>query len=469
MSDLDQIGAAADAPGFHPDGTGGADDQASSRAWTRPGDVAAITALLIALLITLFAHRLTERHVERAWIYATAAALILLSRGLRLRRPITALHTGLAAIGLVVAVAADAAHFGLLGFVATMLVGFALVLPTSSRPTPTLLPTIIPLVESTPDDPLAPFVLHSRKTYFVNGQGSAALGYRTRFGIAVVGGDPVGHTADFALLVSDFHRFCRTWGWRVAVLGAGEDCRELWALRGPGQPGLRSVAFGRDVVLDVQTFDLQGRKFRNLRQAVNRSHNAGVTTSVLAESAIDGALRTELLEVAEAADRGDNRRGFSMILDRLLTGEIPGLWVVIARDAGGRVVRFQRYGTADAGREVSLDVPCRRPDAPNGTDERMTLDMLAWARDRDATHLSLSFAAFPELFDDRARTRVGQILYRLAHIGDGLLEFESLYTFLQKFHALGRRRYVMFGLRAFLPSVAAMLTLEFERHRPAKD
>lgn len=432
------------------------------------GDVAAVGVLLIALLVPLLAQRLTDRHVDRAWIYATVAALILLSRGLRLRRRITAWHTALAAVGLMIAVAADAAHFGLLGFVSTVLVGFTLVLPTSSRPTPALLPTIIPLVQSTPDDPLAPFVLHSRKSYFVNGQGTAAIGYRTRFGIAVVGGDPVGHTVDFAALIDEFHRFCRTQGWRVGVLGAGEDCREHWALRGPGRPGLRSVAFGRDVVLDVQTFALQGRQFRNLRQAVNRSHNAGVTTVVLAESAIDDALRLELLDVARAADRGDNRRGFSMILDRLLTGELPGLWVVIARDSGGRVVGFQRYGTADAGREVSLDVPCRRPDAPNGTDERMTLDMLAWARERDAVHLSLSFAAFPELFDEQARTRVGQVLYRLAHLGDGLLEFESLYAFLRKFHALGRRRFVMFQLRAFFPSVAAMLTLEFARHRPPR-
>ena len=436
-----------------------------ARGWVQAGDLAAAGVLVLALVVTLSAHRLTERHVERAWVYASVAALILLARGFRLRRPITARHAGWAAVGLLIAVAADAEHFRTLGFVATVLAGFALVLPIPSRPDPSQLPSIIPLVDQTPDDPLAPFVLHSGKSYFVNAAATAAVGYRTRFGIAVVGGDPVGQVDDFPGLVDEFTRFSRRNGWRVAVLGAGERARELWSVR---RSGLRSVAFGRDVVLDVQDFQLQGRKFRNLRQAVNRTHNSGVTTEIVAESDIGDPLKQELLDVAQAADRGDQRRGFSMILDRLLTGEIPGLWLVVGRDRSGRVVGFQRYGSADAGREVSLDVPCRRPDAPNGIDERMTVDMVNWAKERGARHLSLSFAAFPELFDDEKRGPIRQTLYQLVHLGDGLIELESLYTFLRKFHVLGQRRFVMFQLRAFLPSVAAMLTLEFGRHQ-AKD
>src|SRR6195952_3477483 len=329
MSDLEQVQPVADGPDMT---TGGEQPVSTSRAWGRAGDVSAVVVLSIALLITVLARRTTDPHVERAWVYAIAAALILLSRGLRLRRPITAQHVGWAAIGLVVAIAADYEHLRGLGIIATVLVGFALVLPNGSQPSPALLPTMIPLVDETPDDPLAPFVLHSRKTYFINERGTAAIGYRTRFGIAVVGGDPVGHRLDFPLLIDEFQRFCRSNGWRVAVLGAGEGCRELWADRSPGRPGLRSVAFGRDVVLDVQEFSMDGRKFRNLRQAVNRSHNAGVTTRIIAESGIDEPLRADLRAVAESADREASRRGFSMILDRLLTGEIPGLWLVIASD-----------------------------------------------------------------------------------------------------------------------------------------
>ena len=431
----------------------------------RFGNLAAIVMLSVAVAVAVLAPRLTGHHGEPLWATGAAVALVLLGRGLHLNRRITARHAALGAIGLVLAIAADVAALPLVGAVATAVVGCALVLPTGSRPDPALVPTIVPLVDRTPDDPLAPFVLHSQKSYYVNELGTAAVGYRTRFGIAVVGGDPVGYPADFALLIDEFTSFCHRHGWRVAVLGAGERCRELWVASDGSRPGLRSVAFGSDVVLDVQTFSLEGRRFRNLRQAVNRTHNAGVSTQVIAESDIDQSLRATLLSVADSADRGDNRRGFSMILDRLLTGELPGLWLVIARDSTGQVVGFQRYATANQGREVSLDVPCRRPDAPNGIDERMSVDMLLWAKQRGAHHVSLSFAAFPELFDDPARGPVRQLLYRLVHLSDGLLEMESLYVFLRKFNGLGQHRFVLFQLRAFLPSIAAMLLLEFVPQR----
>ena len=63
-------------------------------------------------------------------------------------------------------------------------------------------------------------------------------------------------------------------GWRTTVLGAGEELTDLWRAR-----GMRGLCIGREVVLDVATFSMKGREFRNVRQAVSRATNAGVTTS----------------------------------------------------------------------------------------------------------------------------------------------------------------------------------------------
>ena len=50
---------------------------------------------------------------------------------------------------------------------------------------------------------------------------------------------------------------------------------------------LRTVPIGRDVVIDVAAFDMVGRKFRNLRQAVQRTHNFGITTEMVDEQGLD--------------------------------------------------------------------------------------------------------------------------------------------------------------------------------------
>ena len=226
------------------------------------------------------------------------------------------------------------------------------------------------------------------------------------------------------------------------------------------------MPIGRDVVIDVATFEMAGRKYRNLRQAVQRTQNVGVTTEVVAEQDLDDRRLAELTEVLLASPSGAHtERGFSMCLDGALEGRYPGVLLIIARDKNGRVQGFHRYATAGHGGEVSLDVPWRRRGAPNGIDERLSVDMIRWARDHGATRLSLAFAAFPEIFNDKNRGRVASLIYTAIHLGDALIALESLYRYLRKFHALGDRRYVILSLMQVLPLLVVLLSLEFMPRR----
>jgi lysylphosphatidylglycerol synthetase-like protein (DUF2156 family) len=86
-----------------------------------------------------------------------------------------------------------------------------------------------------------------------------------------------------------------------------------------------------------------------------------------------------------------------------------------------------------------------------------------------AQRLSLAFAAFPEIFDEKQRSRTQTVVYQLIHLLDPLIALESLYRYLRKFQALGDRRYVLVNLTPLLPLVYVLLTLEFmprRRHLP---
>jgi lysylphosphatidylglycerol synthetase-like protein (DUF2156 family) len=130
---------------------------------------------------------------------------------------------------------------------------------------------------------------------------------------------------------------------------------------------------------------------------------------------------------------------------------------------------FHRYAVAGGGSDVSLDVPWRRPGAPNGLDERLSVDMIRAVQGAGAQRLSLAFAAFPEIFDEKQRSRTQTVVYQLIHLLDPLIALESLYRYLRKFQALGDRRYVLVNLTPLLPLVYVLLTLEFmprRRHLP---
>ncbi len=82
-----------------------------------------------------------------------------------------------------------------------------------------------------------------------------------------------------------------------------------------------------------------------------------------------------------------------MMLGDTLSGRCPGVWLIYARDRAGRLQAFQRYVAAGGGAELSLDLPWRRLSAPNGIDERLTVDMIGWARSHGGERVSLALCA----------------------------------------------------------------------------
>ncbi|OHT87706.1 bifunctional lysylphosphatidylglycerol flippase/synthetase MprF [Mycobacteroides saopaulense] len=433
--------------------------------------VSAATVLFVAgWLVLLVAHSGYPKQPdlgEILWPLTMLLCVGFIARGIFLGRPVTYGHAAWAGVAVLVAFGMHVLQFEGAGDTLVVAAGLILMWPTSAPAQPQALAEIGALVGKTSDDPLAVFAMHSLRSYYFNADRTAAIAYRTRAGFAVVGGDPIGDESRFPALIRDFAAMCRSHGWRIAILGCSERRLPLWSdSRVVGHP-LRAVAVGRDVVIDVQTFEMVGRRYRNLRQAIQRTHNAGVTTEIVDERGLGGALRTELQQVMELSHGGRFERGFSMILDGALLGRYPGIRLMIARDDRGVVQGFHRYATTGGGTDVSLDVPWRRPGAPNGIDERLTIDMITLAKAEGARRLSLAFAAFPEIFAEKERTRVQQACYSAIHVLDPLIALESLYRYLRKFHALGDRRYVLVQMST-VPLVAfALLSLEFTpRLRP---
>jgi lysylphosphatidylglycerol synthetase-like protein (DUF2156 family) len=433
------------------------------RTTTTRVDLRDFLALAIALVTVTTAYRGLREPTHDG--HATVVALLLVARGLVLGRSLRAVHLAWSALLIVSAYAA--AHTGHVTWAWAAIAGAGAVACLPSRPPSPATASdrrhVWALVDRTGGDALAPFVLRTDKSYVFSDDRQAAVGYRVRLGTAMAAGDPVGDPAGYRNAVDAFVQHAESNGWRIAVLAASERSLPLWR-----RHGLRGVPIGRDVTIDVATYDVVGRRFRNLRQAVQRTHNAGVTTEILAESELTDEVRAELLAVQQAATKGAGQRGFAMILDHPLTRTHPGTFVAIARTSTGEAVAVQRYASADGGRDLSLDVPWRKPGSPNGVDERLIADVVSWAERRGARTVSLAFAAFPELFELEHRNPVQQTVYRAVHLLDRLIKVESLYRFVRKFHALGKQRFVVLRPLQVVSVAVAALLLEFGGTRKRK-
>ncbi len=311
---------------------------------------------------------------------------------------------------------------------------------------------VLTLTDRIDGDTLDPFALRADKRHVFSADHRAALAYRCVGGVGLASGDPVGDPDVFAGALGSFLARCDEMGWRPAVMGVRGDRLALYL-----DAGLRAQYLGDEAIVEVDSFTLAGRSMRDVRQAVNRTNNFGITTEFHREGDLADDLRDALLGIAERGRRGAPERGFSMALDRLLSGRDPECLVGVARDADGTPFAFQRYVPCRAGAGLSLDAMRRDEVGPNGVNERLIVDTIEWARDHGIDAVSLNFAFCRSLIDDAIGTRSpgaraqAWVVRRL----NPHFQIESLLRFNAKFRPRWVPRYLVYRSIGDLAPVGA--------------
>lgn len=317
------------------------------------------------------------------------------------------------------------------------------------------------LVRAFGADTLAPFVLRADKSYFFTDDESAFLAYRVVGGVAIVSGDPIGPPNRADELMGRFVAHAHRRDWRVAILGASEAWLPQYA-----QHGLHALYHGDEAIVDTESFSLDGRPIRKVRQSVHRLQNAGFVSRTLRPSDIDSQLREELEALADEW-RGDKpERGFVMALDALFSlGDEDALFVV-GFHPDGSAAGFLHFAISNAAGALSLSSMPRLRRAPNGFNEWLISAAIAWAREHGYARVSLNFAPFAALLAPEAELSALQGVQRKALLAlKGQFQLDNLLMFNRKFFPRWERRFVVYEHRRDLPRVG-LAALAAEAYLP---
>ncbi len=302
------------------------------------------------------------------------------------------------------------------------------------------------LVDAYGTDSLSFFALRRDKSYLFSPSRRAFLAYRVVAGTALVSGDPVGRDSEIEELLVELRRLARARGWRLAVVGASEEHLDRYR-----RLGLKPVPMGEEAVLRPETFSLEGRAIRKVRQSVSRLRTAGYSVRVVAAEEVEPGLADELEAVSAAWRGAQAERGFSMAIDDLAA---PGTVLALALDADGCVGGFLHLAPAPARGGWSLSTMRRLPEAPNGLTEFLVVETLAWVGETGSSELSLNFCALTDFFAiERATTPLRRVVRRVLLLADNVFQLERIYVFSRKFFPEWRRRYVCVERFSDLPAV----------------
>jgi lysyl-tRNA synthetase class 2 len=320
------------------------------------------------------------------------------------------------------------------------------------------------LVHTWGADTLAPFVLREDKAYFFSEDEAAFLAYRVVSGVAIVSGDPIGPRDRLGDLLDRFVAYAHRRDWRIAILGASEACLPLYRAR-----GLHALYHGDEAIVDTASFSLDGRAIRKVRQSVHRLQGAGYSALVAPPSELAPGLRSELEQVARDWRGTAPERGFVMALDALFSLGDDDAVFVIGFDADGRPAGFLHFAVSCSA--LSLSSMPRRRTTPNGFNEWLICEAIAWARDARVSRVSLNFAPFAALLAPEAELSSLQELQRRALLSlKGHFQLDNLLAFNRKFFPSWERRFVVYERHRDLPRVgiaalAAEAYLPFQNGR----
>lgn len=286
------------------------------------------------------------------------------------------------------------------------------------------------LVRKWGSDSLAYFTLRDDKNYFFSRDGDAVIAYRYLNGIACISGDPVGDPDAVPELLRDFRGVAHERGWKIAVLAGREDHRSLY------EPlGMKCQYLGDEAIVNLDTFTLEGRRIRKVRQSCHRLTKAGYSVAVLKGNEVTPELRSDMERITRKWRGKAPERGFSMSLGRPLVIGDEDCLIIVARDAAGRTRGYLRmvpfYGSSPG---YSLDEMRREPDTPNGLTEYLVVRACEELRELGYRRFSLNFAAFARLMSGEIKLTAWERFQRwIVRRVNPYFQIESLLKFNAKF------------------------------------
>ncbi|MET3205870.1 UNVERIFIED_ORG: lysylphosphatidylglycerol synthetase-like protein (DUF2156 family) [Arthrobacter sp. UYEF13] len=307
--------------------------------------------------------------------------------------------------------------------------------------------------------------LWSGNRYWFSRLGDSFIAYRVIASVALTLGGPVGPKTRMTELITEFSLYCRANGWTPCLYSVPQDVRDTAVAL-----GWEAAEVGQETVLPLENLSFKGKKFQDIRTALNKADKAGIYAEWVTYPAASRVIQSQIQEVSEewVAERNMPEMGFTLGgLDEL---DDPEVQCLIAVDSERRVhavtswLPVYRHGNI-TGR--TLDVMRRRSDGFRPAIEFLIASAASSLREEGLGFISLSAAPLAripgsgtpdQIRDDAGPNGLERILNALGSALEPVYGFRSLLAFKGKFHPRYQTLFMTYPDSAALPGIAQALT-----------
>jgi len=275
--------------------------------------------------------------------------------------------------------------------------------------------------------------------------------------VAVALGDPVGppeHRGDAA---RDFAAMCERAGTVPCLFSVTGD-----TARTAGEMGWQAVRVADDTVIDLDGLEFRGKKWQDIRSALNRADKEGITYREVALADEPWAVRAQVRAISEqwVGDKGLPEMGFTLGgIDEAMD---PAVRVGLAVDGDGSVHGVTSwlpvFAAGGAVRGWTLDVTRRRGGGFRPVSEFLIASACLAFQAQDAEFVSLSGAPLAHADSSGQGAAVDRLLDLLGAVMEPHYGFRSLHAFKTKFSPRYEPLYLAYRDEADLARIGIALT-----------
>jgi len=300
--------------------------------------------------------------------------------------------------------------------------------------------------------------------YWFSPDGRTAIAYRAIAGVAVTVGEPYGDPAAFDSAITEFATFCEHRGLQPCLYGVTTRARAVTQ-----QLGWKSVQIAEDTVLPLAHLQFTGKKWQNVRNALNKATREGITAEWWSYPEMPLELVGQIHQISEkwVADKGLPEMSFMLGgLDEL---NDPNIRCLIAVGADRRLHGITSWMPVYAsGRPVGWTLDFMRRSTEPGTFHRVMEFLIATAaltfREEGARFVSLSGAPLARMDRGEQPCAVQRLLDMIANTMEPVYGFKSLLDFKAKFQPVYQPLYLTYPDPAALGPIAIAIGRAYLPH-----
>ncbi|MCU1572466.1 MAG: hypothetical protein JWO93_548 [Micrococcaceae bacterium] len=301
----------------------------------------------------------------------------------------------------------------------------------------------------------------SGNSYWISPAHDSAVGFRVRGSVALALGPPIGPLTAQAQAIEDFTSYCNEAGWTPCFYSVPQATKDITSAL-----GWRAIEVAQETVLNLSELTFKGKRFQDIRTALNKAGKAGIRAEWIRYSTAPAAVKRQITGISEewVSDRKLPEMGFTLGgIDELADPEVRCL---VALDAQQRVHAVTSWLPVHSGGRISgwtLDFMRRSGSGFNGSIEFLIANAALSLRAEGYAFLSLSGAplARPASEAPGREAVLDRLLDLLGKSLEPVYGFRSLLAFKAKFGPTYQPLYLVYPDPAALPGIATALAQSY--------